>query len=759
MISLLGYLKRTDVAVKSRDINKKDDVADDGGENAVAEPQSSLTTTAASWEWKGLWSFDVLTEGHLKETSEGGGSSNNTPSTNRNGKQIQRPRSNSMAKYNQPQAFHYRFDKAQDANTVRAPRAGVESTDSATTTTTTTTTDNAAAKTGDKNDGDGDKGDNGDPSTAHKRNKPETFGSNGFTDAGKDQSSGCPLGGSWNGYFENVIKRKDRNPARVSETFSLFFNATPAPDVTVSFTVDVRGEENKDKDESSSLLPKNHVHVRGMGSNQFGTFELKGSYDPSTSVLRCYRMYIIVPPPPSLTSCLKRKSSLGSVGEDSFASGRTPTRVITRVRSRSMRFDDMEDPNNVSLMNASSSSSKKHYTRKKRMSWQKEESRDIDSGEKHTGGGSSAASAGNASSASKVKSTSQGDCGASGKVKPSRKRSRSMSAVESTSSASKSSKSGAAAASSTSSQKQQRPRQTSPLTLPKAGLENDARWRAAHYFQYQPATDDDPPAYVVYEGELLNQQRHGMGVCLFPNNTIYEGSFRKNREHGRGTLMSGDRSVVIYQGDWERGRMHGRGTLKEEGGAVYTGDFKENAKHGVGRYDRLESGLSYDGEWRENVPSGRGVFTWPDGSTFVGHWKNGKRHGQGMLKVSDGFEYDGMWNNNAMEGRGIAIYPNGQRYEGLWSKGKKEGRGTVRFTNGAIYEGRFKEDRMEGQGTMKMVRNVVIENKKRKNKDGEEKGCDVGEGDEVERDWMIPIQFQSDMRHIHQRAGFTQVGE
>jgi len=97
---------------------------------------------------------------------------------------------------------------------------------------------------------------------------------------------------------------------------------------------------------------------------------------------------------------------------------------------------------------------------------------------------------------------------------------------------------------------------------------------------------------------------------------------------------------------------------------------------------------------------------------------------------------------------------NDMRVYGL--KAKKEGRGTIRFTNGAIYEGRFKEDRMEGQGTMKMNGNVCIRGEIRTDLDTEKQGV---ESDDEQLDWMIPIQFQSDMGHIHQKAGFTKRGE
>ena len=69
---------------------------------------------------------------------------------------------------------------------------------------------------------------------------------------------------------------------------------------------------------------------------------------------------------------------------------------------------------------------------------------------------------------------------------------------------------------------------------------------------------------------------------------------------------------------------------------------------------------------------------------------------------------------------------------------------------------------MEGQGTMKVDRNVIIPK--------------IANGDEtndpavpappstmtddtviMKHDWMIPLQFQSDISHIHQKAGFTQL--
>ena len=303
-----------------------------------------------------------------------------------------------------------------------------------------------------------------------------------------------------------------------------------------------------------------------------------------------------------------------------------------------------------------------------------------------------------------------------------------------------------------------------------------------------------PAQFIVYEGELNNGLREGRGVCLYSNGLLYEGEWRRNKEHGKGILLTGDRKRVVYEGDWERGRMHGHGTYyyptdspfvnivtgaptptdttddpRDTRGGVYTGDFKENARHGVGTYT-MPDGSTYEGDWRDNTPHGRGTFRWTDGSAYTGQWNKGKRHGQGILNAADGFSYDGSWCENAMEGRGVATYPKGQKYEGAWVGGKREGRGTIVFTNGAVYEGRFRDDLMEGQGTLKMTRAALVPKIKRdkntdvgKKKATEDGGSDVemkdADNEEEKDDWMIPIQFQSDISSIHQKAGFTEGGE
>lgn len=305
-------------------------------------------------------------------------------------------------------------------------------------------------------------------------------------------------------------------------------------------------------------------------------------------------------------------------------------------------------------------------------------------------------------------------------------------------------------------------------TLPSCYSPMEARWLAAHYMNIGGV-------WCIYEGDLDmgGSSRHGQGTTMYPDNKAYRGSYKKNKEHGVGELRCASNDVLIYKGEWERGKVHGRGIYYYyseadpdmsgvnaigEGSSVllgkYEGEFNTNLRHGLGKYT-MPDGSFYEGEWQNNERCGRGSMFWADGSYYEGQWRFNQRHGTGTLKTSDGFHYDGQWANNSMEGRGTGIYllkDTQQRYEGMWNGGKKEGRGTIVFDHAkASYEGRFKNDTMEGQGTLKM--SVVTEADPCRT-------CEGHSSEECpEHDWLIPIEFQSDLAHIHSKAGFTKDGE
>mmetsp|Transcript_10214 Transcript_10214/g.14447 ORF Transcript_10214/g.14447 Transcript_10214/m.14447 type:complete len:862 (+) Transcript_10214:24-2609(+) len=584
-----------------------------------------------------------------------------------------------------------------------------------------------------------------------------------YTSASTKHPDKCAPDGAWKGYFENVSKRKDRVSSRVAEKFCLFFNATPAKDARVQFQdedaqSDAKNEKNSASEQSEGMLSPGHIHVRGMGTNQFGTFEILGSFNLETEILECQRMYVVTVDSTSRTRSPSRTSRSDASSTPRAYNTRKRPKMSWQKRS-SINDDEYDD---ASSRRSGGSSVKKRF-------------RPSSSPSNLTDAKSPMPSITISNPAPTPKPSSNLPASSSSSKRPSP---RTGSVPKKTSRSSSGSKGGSSSSSST----------TQALKLPPAGDPREARWRASHFLYYQrndPSADaesgggtklshNSAASYVVYEGEMLHGGclRDGRGVCLYSNGTLYEGEWKRNKEHGVGVLMSADRKRTIYSGEWERGRMHGRGAYHynddvlfrrrpDDKNAVsrYEGEFKENARHGVGRYV-LPDGSVYDGEWRDNVPCGRGTFHWVDGSTYVGLWKDGKRNGQGTLQTSDGFTYDGAWVRNAMEGRGIATYPNGQRYEGLWMGGRREGRGTIHFTNGAVYEGRFRDDCMEGQGTMKMSKNVTVPRSDSTLSDSAHEATSEKKADAEDKDdWMIPIHFQSDMGHIHQKAGFTVGGE
>jgi hypothetical protein len=603
-----------------------------------------------------------------------------------------------------------------------------------------------------------------------------------------------PPSGKWEGYFENVTGQ-NRNKFQkvevqeIDETFYLFFHATPGPNPVFTFEDDTTKSHIPVVTESDPPL----VQVRGCGTNQFGTFEILGFLDLRTMIVEIQRQYVMTE-----RRINKRRSSSGT---------RTSSRPYsTRKRQPTWKrksYDPEEDT----------------YGRKKRsrtspqqqQQQQQQQKQQPKPAESASQSGEATALA-SATSSLNLASASTGLPGGGPDIahvaavhpgnvesKPSnfpisglrivlptqassggtkRKRSGSGDGVRSKRNSRAAGKSGLTPTSISAGTGHG----SSPfIRLPAAGDPKKARWRAAHFLYYQrhdPEENDTAsttsgnspkvtpkPKYVIYEGEMVDNKREGHGICLYNNGLLYEGEWKRNKEHGYGKLMTSDRQRIIYDGEWERGKIHGTGTyyygssnpLKP--GSRYIGEFKENSRNGNGFYF-LPDGSEYNGTWRDGVMNGRGVFTWPDKSFYDGEWKDGQRNGQGLLKTADGFCYDGSWVNNAMEGRGLAMYPSGQKYEGSFSNGRREGRGTMYFTNSAVYEGRFRDDAVDGQGTMKMSRVMVVP---RDPRDGAKSSTSEGkpEGKEEERkpDFMIPISFQSDITHIHTKAGFTAHGE
>ena len=71
---------------------------------------------------------------------------------------------------------------------------------------------------------------------------------------------------------------------------------------------------------------------------------------------------------------------------------------------------------------------------------------------------------------------------------------------------------------------------------------------------------------------------------------------------------------------------------------------------------------------------------------------------------------------------------------------------------------------MDGQGTLQLGKNIVVpsimvENLMQLNDPLDDNTDNIPSPLDCKEDWMIPIAFQSDISHIHQKAGFTHGGD
>jgi hypothetical protein len=72
--------------------------------------------------------------------------------------------------------------------------------------------------------------------------------------------------------------------------------------------------------------------------------------------------------------------------------------------------------------------------------------------------------------------------------------------------------------------------------------------------------------------------------------------------------------------------------IKPEISASYTGGCKNGLAQGKGVAKGIDS---YEGQFNKGLPSGKGKYTWADGTYYDGHWEDGYRQGAGKMVYKD----------------------------------------------------------------------------------------------------------------------------
>jgi hypothetical protein len=182
----------------------------------------------------------------------------------------------------------------------------------------------------------------------------------------------------------------------------------------------------------------------------------------------------------------------------------------------------------------------------------------------------------------------------------------------------------------------------------------------------------------VYFGEFENGERSGEGEEKHLDGSRYKGGYKFGKRSGFGVLFGPDGSE-IYRGEWNEDLRHGKGSL--QGGSLrggrYDGDFLRDKFSGRGKFTYTD-GTSIEGLWLDDVPrDGDWSVTYPDGSAFYGFatfqrpqeekpaTSNNRSSSRGSTETSRDFLRVPL-----PHGFGSLTHPNGRRYVGSFCYGE-----------------------------------------------------------------------------------------
>jgi hypothetical protein len=135
-----------------------------------------------------------------------------------------------------------------------------------------------------------------------------------------------------------------------------------------------------------------------------------------------------------------------------------------------------------------------------------------------------------------------------------------------------------------------------------------------------------------YQGDWVDNKKHGFGVQITSNGNKYEGEFKYDKPDGNGTLwvLQKDKSFKKrYIGGFRNGLKHGNGTYYYQNYDIYVGEFCDGLRCGHGKLV-LASGDVFDGMFSNDQLNGEGtVYYKSSGDVFLGTFVGHKREGPG----------------------------------------------------------------------------------------------------------------------------------
>ena len=170
---------------------------------------------------------------------------------------------------------------------------------------------------------------------------------------------------------------------------------------------------------------------------------------------------------------------------------------------------------------------------------------------------------------------------------------------------------------------------------------------------------------------------------------------------------TGEFEVKMPFWGWSKASFKGKVEYRYPNGDLYVGEVHGSSYNGKGKMFWKSTGNTYEGDWVYDYRTGKGKFTWADGTYHEGDFVRGKYEGYGIHTYTDGGKYEGQFHDDKRNGKGKMTWPNGDTYVGDWVENFRTGKGRYVWANGAYYEGDFARGNFHGNGKRWYINNYT----------------------------------------------------
>ena len=166
----------------------------------------------------------------------------------------------------------------------------------------------------------------------------------------------------------------------------------------------------------------------------------------------------------------------------------------------------------------------------------------------------------------------------------------------------------------------------------------------------------------------------GRASVVYANGDRYEGYFKDGLREGQGTYyyFKEEGCQNFYQGEWLQNKKHGFGNMIYGGIGEYYGQFENGKRNGQGWFRYVRTGNSYNGNWVNGQKQGYGEFVFDKTKMKIaGNWEKGKMN-QGRWVFPNGVYFEGPFYRNYPKGEGVWHFLNGNTIKGSFIQEQKD---------------------------------------------------------------------------------------